>query len=45
MGLKVQSDANTEMKSQVSCFSSLLNFKVSNDFKVASHHKTSINIA
>jgi len=26
VGFKVQSDANTEMKSRVSCFSSLLNF-------------------
>jgi len=26
-GIKMQSDANTEMKSRVICFSSLLNFK------------------
>jgi len=37
-GLKMQSDANTEMKSRVSCFSSLLNFN-----NMSRH--TSVNIA
>jgi len=37
VGLKMQSDANTEMKSRVNCFSSLLNFNSNESTHVTSY--------